>query len=101
MLNHRGSYFCVLLSAVVLASCAPQRLQTAQFVDYDEGKPVYHMTGYTDAGDIAPNASAKYIENALSDACPGGVKIKSLEEYLSHNAVAAFLYWKAVAGCKN
>jgi len=90
----------MLLVGLALAACTPQKLQTAVFADYKNGKPFYSMTGYTGLNETAPRSSVKYIEDALSDACPAGIKIDSLHESPARNGAGNFLYWQAVAGCK-
>ncbi len=85
---------------ILLAACSPMRLQSAQLTEYKDGKPYYRMTGYTELGDFQPNASRRYVEYSLSDACPEGVDIDFLQEYDTHNGMGRFLYWEAVAGCK-
>jgi len=90
----------LLMAVLIVAACTPQKLQTAVFADYKNGKPFYSMTGYTDLGETAPRSSVKYIEDALSDACPTGIKIDSLHESPVRNGAGQFLYWQAVAGCK-
>lgn len=83
-----------------LCSCAPQKLQTAQLIGQEKGQDKYHLTGYTDLGETSPNDSVQYINHALSDACPAGVRILSLSEEPSHNMVGNFLHWDAVVNCR-
>ena len=90
----------LLLLVLTVAACSPQRLQSSRLETYKHGLPFYRMTGYTDFEETAPKSSIHHIEYALSDACPGGVTIDSLQEYPAHNGAGNFLYWEAVAGCK-
>lgn len=93
-------YPSAIVLLILVAACSPQRLQSSHLAEYREGKPYYRMTGYTDLGDDAPNASRKYVEYSLSDACPDGINIAFLQEYDAHNVAGTFLYWEALAGCK-
>jgi hypothetical protein len=90
----------MLLAVLAITACAPQRLQTFQLSSYKKDKPYYTMTGYTDLNETAPKSSVSHIKYALSDACPTGVIIDSLQEYPTHNGMGEFLYWETVAGCK-
>lgn len=92
-------FFLLMPILMMLSACAPQRLQSAQLVDYNEGRPVYALTGYTDAGDTASGASVKYIEYSLAKSCPDGIEIISMNEQESHNGCCKFLYWTAKAEC--
>lgn len=99
-MKHIAFLNLVMVLMTFLAACSPQRLQSSRLAEYKDGKPVYNLTGYTDLNDYQPNASRKYIEDALSEACPAGVKILFLQEYDAHNGLGKFLYWETLAGCK-
>lgn len=90
----------ILPLVLFLCSCAPQRLQTEQLIGQENGADKYHLTGYTDLGETSPNNSVQYVNHALSDACPAGVKVLSLSEEPSHNGAGQFLHWEAIAACR-
>lgn len=90
-------FLCVV--TLSLNACSPQRLQSAQIIDYHEGRPVYAMTGFTDSGDTASGTSKRYVEYAMASACPDGIRIVSLSEQEMHNGCCKFLYWSAKAEC--
>lgn len=90
----------ILMTAILLTACSPQRVQTATLLSSEHGRNRYQMTGYTDLGETAPNSSARHINEGLSEVCPGGVKIIKLTESPSGNAVGDFLYWETTAECK-
>ena len=89
-----------LLFLALIAACSPANLQSARISEYKHGKPYYSVTGYTDFNETEPSSSRRHIEHALSDACPAGVEIDTLQEYDAGNGAGNFLYWEALAGCK-
>lgn len=96
----RGFQLANVAMLVLLAACAPQRLQSVQLTEGSKGQEAYQMTGYTDLGEIAPDSSIHHIEEALSDACPIGVRVEKLRETETHNGFGSFLHWNATAVCR-
>jgi hypothetical protein len=86
--------------ACLLTACSPQRLQSAQLIGTENGRDRYHMTGFTDLYEVAPRSSVRHIEHALSDACPAGVNVISLDEKPAYNGAGDFIYWDTMAECK-
>lgn len=91
----------IYTALLAVTACSPQRLQTTAIdgID-DQGRTIYLMTGYGDPDDMTSGSSAKHVKHALSDACPKGVKIVSLQEQPAHNAASEFWYWTAKARCE-
>tara|TARA_B100000508_G_C11419162_1_gene257398 strand:- start:217 stop:510 length:294 start_codon:yes stop_codon:yes gene_type:complete len=83
----------------IIASCSPARLQSSRIIPSENVNVRYALSGYTDLGDIEPNSSIKYAEYSLSDACPFGIEIISVQEYSDYNGLGEFLRWEIVADC--
>ncbi len=88
-----------LFIVIGLAGCSPARLQSSQIIPSDNGLTRYQLTGFTDLGDTTPNSSVGYAEYSLSDACPDGINIVSVQESPARNGLGEFLSWRIVADC--
>jgi hypothetical protein len=92
--------FFYLLPFLLASACTPPTLQNARLVDYNHGRAVYELDGYTGPGEVNPGDSGQHIEYSLAKACPNGIKIINADEQPSYNGIAKFLYWRARVECR-
>lgn len=92
--------YCLMILPVILTACGPATLQSHNLIGQEGGKPRYALSGYTKPHEDTPNDSLKYVHHSMSDACPEGVNVLSLDEQPTHNVVGAFLQWEAIVQCK-
>ena len=90
----------LLLSTLLLAACGPATLQSYTLVGTEGGKNRYSLSGYTEPGEMEPNDSLRHVQHSLSDVCPNGVKVISLNEEPSGNVAGPFWLWEAIAECR-
>lgn len=90
----------LLFIPLLLTACGPGTMQKYTLIGAEGGKSRYSLSGYTEPGEMEPNDSLKYVQHSLSDVCPAGVKIISLNEQPSGNIVGPFWLWDAIAECR-